>query len=169
MIEIQESKMLFGPYEEADIFKIETSSINQKAGEKIGIVEFVLRRNENKILFIEAKSSSPRENTSKERYNEFISEITNKFLNSFELYQALLYGRYETDEQIGKNLKELNWKVSEIKFVLIINGHAKEWLVPIREALIKNMRNFLSIWKGAIIVLNEEMAKQKHLITGTVK
>lgn len=62
-----ESKMVFGPFEEANVFEIEKSNVNQMIGEHIRTVEFVLRRKENQILFIEAKSSSPQERTSKER------------------------------------------------------------------------------------------------------
>lgn len=94
-----ESKMVFGPFEEADVFEIEKSNVNQMIGEHIRTVEFVISREENQILFIEAKSSSPQERTSKERYDEFITEIVEKFVQSFEIYHTLRYNRYHTDNR----------------------------------------------------------------------
>lgn len=64
------------------MYLFEKSNINQMIGEHIRTVEFVLRRKENQILFIEAKSSSPQERTSKERYDKFIAEIVEKYLIS---------------------------------------------------------------------------------------
>lgn len=64
------------------MYLFEKSNINQMIGEHIRTVEFVLRRKENPILFIEAKSSSLQERTSKERYDKFIAEIVEKYLIS---------------------------------------------------------------------------------------
>lgn len=165
MIKITESKMVFEPYEEDDIFEIEKSKINQMAGDCINTVEFVLVRDVSKILFVEAKSSTPRESTDKYRYEEFITEIKEKFIHSFELYQALRCQRYDINMQIGTNLKNLDWKQGEIKFVFVIHGHQKEWLPPIREALLKAMDSFNKIWKSDIIVLNDEMAMRWNLVS----
>lgn len=163
-----ESKMVFGPFEEADVFEIEKSNVNQMIGEHIRTVEFVMCREENQILFIEAKSSSPQERTSKERYDEFITEIVEKFVQSFEIYDTLRYNRYHINKGMGEHLKQQEWDKVEIKFVLVIHGHEKEWLAPLREALIKNMSAYLKIWKSAVVVLNDEMAKRYNLISGTV-
>ena len=73
-----------------------------------------------------------------------------------------------TDKGMGKNLKQQEWDKVEIKFVLVIHGHEKEWLAPLREALIRNMSAYLKIWKSAVVVLNDEMAKRYNLISGTV-
>ena len=165
MVEITESKMVFGPYSEDDVFEIEKSELNQMAGDGISTVEFMLVRDISKVLFIEAKSSTPRESTDKDRFEAFITEIREKFIHSFELYQALRCQRYETSAQVGNNLKSMDWKQSEIKFVFVIHGHQKEWLPPIREALLKEMESFSKIWKSDIIVLNDEMAMKRNLIS----
>ena len=52
--------------------------------------------------------------------------------------------------------------------MLVIHGHEKEWLAPLREVLIKKMSAYLKIWKSAVVVLNDEMAKRYNLISGTV-
>lgn len=87
-------------------------------GEHIRTVEFVICREENKILFIEAKSSSLQERTSKERYDEFITEIVEKFVQSFEIYHTLRYNRYHTDKGMGEHLKQQEWDKVEIKLKL---------------------------------------------------
>lgn len=163
-----ESKMIFGPFEEADVFEIEKSNVNQLIGEHIRTVEFILCREQNQILFVEAKSSSPQERTDKERYEKFIGEIAEKFVQSFEIYQTLRCDRYSTEKSIGEHLKQQEWDKVEIKFVLVIHGHQKEWLAPLRETLMKSMSTYLKIWKSTVIVLNDEMAERYHLISGTV-
>lgn len=163
-----ESKMVFGPFNEADIFEIERSNVNQLIGEHIRTVEFIMRRADEQILFIEAKSSSPQEQTGKERYDEFITEIVEKFVQSFEIYHALRYNRYRTDMRIGEHLLQQEWDKVDIKFVLVIHGHKKEWLPPLREALMKKMREYLKIWKSTVVVLNDEMAMNYHLISETI-
>lgn len=60
------------------------------------------------------------------------------------------------------------WDKVHIKFVLIIHGHKKEWLSPLREALMKNMGIHLKIWKSTVVVLNDEMAKRRKLISETI-
>ncbi|MBR9648879.1 hypothetical protein [Clostridium tyrobutyricum] len=60
MVEIRESNMIFGDFEENKIFRIEKSKLHNKIGAGIKVVEFVLLRNVNELNFIETKSSSPR-------------------------------------------------------------------------------------------------------------
>lgn len=163
-----ESKMIFGPFEEADIFEIEKSNVNQMIGEHIRTVEFIMCREENQILFLEAKSSSPQEKTGKERYDAFVTEIVEKFVQSFEIYHTLRYKRYDTNVSMGEHLLQQEWDKVQIKFVLVIHGHQKEWLAPLREALIRNMRVYLKIWRSTVVVLNDEMAEQYKLISGTI-
>lgn len=163
-----ESNMIFGPFDEADIFEIEKSNVNQMIGQHIRTVEFVMCRDKEQILFIEAKSSTPKEKTSKERYNEFITEIVEKFVQSFEIYHALKYNRYHTNAEIGEHLIQQKWDKVNIKFILVIHGHKREWLPPLREALMKKMNIYLKIWKSTVIVLNDEMAKRYKLISKTI-
>ncbi len=167
-----ESNMVFGPFEEADIFEIEKSNVNQMIGSHIRTVEFIMRKEgrhqEEQILFIEAKSSTPQKQISTMRYDEFITEISEKFIQSFEIYHALKCNRYHTDVNMGEHLMRQEWDKVHIKFVLIIHGHKKEWLSPLREALMKNMGIHLKIWKSTVVVLNDEMAKRRKLISETI-
>ena len=49
---IPESGMNFGKYDEKDLFHIETSEIYKKLGDGIPTVEFILKYNENNIVFL---------------------------------------------------------------------------------------------------------------------
>lgn len=52
---ISESEMIFGRYDEANLFHIEDFKIYKDLGTGIKTVEFILRHNENSIVFLEAK------------------------------------------------------------------------------------------------------------------
>lgn len=61
MITITESEMTFGPFPEENVFQIEKSPCYDKLWKCRGVkpCEFILLQ-ENKLFFIEAKTSSPR-------------------------------------------------------------------------------------------------------------
>ena len=52
---IQESEMTFGKFDEADLFHIESSKIYKELGSGIKTVEFILKYDEDSIIFLEAK------------------------------------------------------------------------------------------------------------------
>ena len=56
---ITESEMNFGKFAESDLFHIEDSQIYKKLGSGLKTVEFILKNNENSIVFLEAKKSVP--------------------------------------------------------------------------------------------------------------
>ena len=56
----EESGMTFGPFSEAQVFRVEKSNSYKELGGSVKTVEFFLRKNKDKLLFIEAKSSSPK-------------------------------------------------------------------------------------------------------------
>ncbi len=162
MFTTTESGMIFGPYPEELVFQIEHSETQRKAGGGIRSVEFLYLQPENKLLFIEARSSSPRSDTDEARFEQFISEITEKFLHSFHMYTASKLGRYS--EMDGK-LRECSDADMKYKFILIINGHQDEWLLPIQDALRKRLIYHNKIWGSEVRVLNEEMASMLKLIS----
>ncbi len=144
---MEESGMWFAKYSEDEVFEIEkspqyTKSLRQKG---VKICEFVLRRG-NKIYFMEAKSSCPRQivwdnpkedrEQRKRKYEEYIEEIVLKMRHSLSLYGNILLKRYS---QNGISEKLLNTDLSNvlINLVLIIN---------------------------TFVVLNKEMAKKKGFI-----
>lgn len=83
---ITESEMNFGKFDEADVFHIEDSQIYKNLGSGIKTVEFILKYDENSIVFLEEKKSCPNaanrhESEEKEqKHREFSSSYTSKFV-----------------------------------------------------------------------------------------
>lgn len=165
MFTATESGMTFGPFPEERVFPIEALELHKKAGKSIRCVEFLYLQPEQKLLFIEAKSSSPRSETHAERFEEFICEITEKFLHSFDLYAASKLGRYS---ELGGELAKCSDADIRYKFVLIINGHREEWLLPLQDELRKRLNWHSRIWGTTVNVLNEAIAEEEKLISAFV-
>lgn len=165
MVEINESDMIFGDFEEDKIFQIEKSKLHNKIGNGIKVVEFILLKNVNELNFIEAKSSSPRPTEDNFiRFNEYTGEISDKFIHSFNLYYSVILKRNENYQEIHNNFFELDNSKIKLKFILVIKSHEIEWLMPISDALKKNLSYYHTIWKSEIIVINEEIAKKYNLV-----
>ncbi len=153
---------------ENNVFRIEQSNIYKNLGKGIKTVEFILLKNEKKLLFIEAKSSSPRPSKeSNERFDVFLSEISDKFIHSFNLYLSAVLGRYNNHE-VHSSFMEINNSSIEYIFILVIRGHKVEWLKPLEEALYKKTQHHNKIWKSRVVLMNEEIAKTYKLIKGVV-
>ncbi len=168
MLEIIESQMLFGPYEKNRVFQIEKSDTYNCLPEKIKTVEFILICNENNLNFIEAKSSSPkpiRENII--RFDEFVKDVSEKFIHSFNLYYSTIVGRQEKFIELSDKFLQLDNRKITIKFLLIIKGHKIEWLPAIHEELERKLYCHNKIWKIDIAVLNDELAI-RHKLVGKV-
>ena len=164
MIQIRESGMIFGNYEQPCLYRIENSKLHKELGDGIKSVEFILLRDANKIFFIEAKSSSPKAETNAVRYHEFIDEIADKFIHSFNMFSAWKVGRLDDAGEAGDKLQAVRMKDISTIFILVIRGHRREWLLPLQEELNRKLRCQRSIWKSRVIVMNDEIAKQYHLI-----
>lgn len=168
---ITESEMDFGKFNEADLFHIENSRIYKNLGSGIKTVEFILKYNTNSILFLEAKKSCPNANNrydSKEKarkFEEYYSSITEKFISSLQIYLASILDRYQNRTEIGDNLNVENMKNIRLKFVLVIkNADDIMWLAGPRAELKNRLIQMRKIWNIDIIVLNEQLAKDHHLI-----
>src|SRR3712207_8075410 len=141
MVQIKESNMIFGDFQEDRIFKIEKSKLHNKIGDGIKVVEFLFLKDEYELDFIEAKSSSPRPTKDNIiRFNEFIEEISDKFIHSFNLYYSAILKRNENYEEINNNFLKLDSSKIKLKFILVIKGHEIEWLLPISDADRKSTR-----------------------------
>lgn len=165
MVQINESNMIFGDFEEDTIFQIEKSKLHNKIGNGIKVVEFVLLRNENELNFIEAKSSSPRPTKDNiVRFNEFIEEIVDKFIHSFNLFYSTILKRNKDYGEMNNNFFELDNSQTKLKFILVIKGHEIEWLLPISDDLKKKLSYQNTIWKSEVIVMNDKIANKYNLV-----
>lgn len=164
MLQILESGMTFGYFEPEQVFRIENSLLHNQIGSGVKCVEFILLKKPDKLLFVEAKSSSPKAETSWDRYNEFLSEITDKFVHSFDMLSALQYRRLDDQNQAGSDIKNITYESICFVFILVVNGHKEAWLLPLQEELNRKLRYHRSIWKSRVIVLNEKIAKKYNLV-----
>lgn len=170
MVQIKESNMIFGDFEEDKIFEIEKSKLYNKIGNGIKVVEFILLRDENELNFIEAKSSSPRPTKQNNiRFNEFIEEISDKFIHSFNLFYSTILKRHKDYREMNNNFFELDNSQIKLKFILVIKGHEIEWLLPISDALKRKLSYQNTIWKSEVVVMNDKVANKYNLVKSVVE
>jgi hypothetical protein len=169
---IIESGMTFGPYPDGHCFYIEKSTTYAAVQEGVQMGEFLLlRREEGKapsIFIIEAKSSTPRPET-QPNFDGFIAEIREKLTNALGLGLASCLRRHATAAaELPEPFRNLDLAICNFRLVLVINGHKKEWLPPLQNALARALHSTSQTWAlgaNAIAVINEEGARQYGLIT----
>lgn len=160
MVTINESGMTFGPFPENQVYRIEKADVYTSLGQGIKAVEFVYKKGTDKLFFVEAKSSSPR--PERENFDNYIDDIADKFIHSFNLWLTLNLGRRE--DEIASNMLDVPMETSIFRFILVINGHKEAWLPPIKEALERRMMADRKIWNHKIIVINDSLARDRGLI-----
>lgn len=162
MVTFEESDMTFS-FDDRSVYRIEKSAtLNAISGCKSCECIVFLR---GKVFFIEAKQSSPR-TESKERFLEFIEEISTKFSDSFSFFHSVHLHRHP-EEHLPEDLQHTSLCYSDYQFFLIINGHPKEWLPPLQDQLKKSMRKMLRIWgikDVSVKVINDQIARSYGLI-----
>lgn len=169
---ITESEMNFGKFEETDLFHIEDSQIYKDIGSGIKTVEFILKYDENSIVFLEAKKSCPNvanryESKKKEqKFEEYYSSIAEKFIASLQIYLAAILDKFQNTEEVGDKLKTVNsMKNIQLKFILVVkNAEDITWLAGPLAELKARLLQIRKIWGVEIAVLNEELAGEYKLI-----
>jgi hypothetical protein len=159
-----ESGVLFGDFEQDDLFEIEQASAVSNLGHGIRKVEFVYHQaRHNRIIFLEAKSSCPRQS------DAFIEEIKVKMLHSLSIWFAALSGRQcAVKDEIGKNLQKRAMLSKPIHFLLVIPSMPSEHCINLTHKLRKSLaveRRLWNIQDCHIWVLNVEKAKNYDLVS----
>lgn len=165
-ISIEESGMVFGPFAEDKIFRIESSPLFTHLGEGLKVSEFVLLRDvpgrPQAAWFIEAKSSAPQE------HRIYVEEIRQKFTNSVQLtFAACLKRHPDTEEHLPGEFRNLDLESCTVKCLLVIRNFRKEWIGPLQDALSKEMRSLVKTMGFSptlITVINDEKARELNLI-----
>ena len=167
---IVESGMIFGPYSAGHCFHVEKSNLLKDLGAGVKTAEILVLRADREmpqVLVIEAKSSSPRAENGP-RFSEYIAEIQEKLVNGFNLGVASILKRHSlAQSELPNPFQEIDLAACQFFLVLIINGHKKEWLPPLKEALGRALDSTVKTWAlgpSAVLVLNEEGARKKNLI-----
>ena len=123
------------------------------------------------VIILEAKTSCPNpivEDTpdeKKKKYEEFFSDITDKFTDSINMFAATILNRYRDKSEIGEELRRT---VLEDKYkmllVLVISSAEESWLQGPRAELERRLLKMRQIWKCEVLVINKEIAQQKGLL-----
>ena len=163
----EESNMTFS-FEEKDVFRIEKSPrFNLITGanpcECIALFQ-------DKVVLIEAKSSSPRPETNDMKLSaleNYANRIAVKFSDSLTYYTAT-YLKHQLPDLLPPNIQAVPLAKQEYEFCLIIYGHRKSWLPPVLDQLKKSMKKTLKLWglsDASVKVMNEQIALSRGLIT----
>ncbi|WP_252178305.1 hypothetical protein [Endozoicomonas sp. 4G] len=171
-ITIDEFDMQFGPFGKNDVLRIEICDSYKDIRKGVTIAEFILSRptvkSPNRLWIVEAKSSSPRP-LPKPKFDQFIGDICEKFINSMNLFLAGVLGRNpRMQDEIPTGMSHISASNADLIFVLVIKGHQTDWLPPLRDALKAKLEPLIKTWKlspSCVAVMNETIARQKGLIT----
>ena len=164
-MEFIESNMKFSSPDN-DSFQIEKSDImndydSLKACEFFAMID-------GRLTMIEAKSSSPRPQN-KEKFDEYIAGIGQKFIDTLLMFNAFMIDRHERDYKSKLPTSIQAQDIGKIRYALylIVHGNETEWMIPIQEALKNHLRHALNAWNIPdvnVYALNHEDAQAKGLI-----
>lgn len=164
-MEFVESNMKFS-CPDNDSFQIEKSEIMSDYDSLKACEVFVMIN--GKLSLIEAKSSSPQPKN-KEKFDEYIADIGQKFIDTLLVFNAIMLERHDKGYRasLPGNIQAQN--VSQLRYglYLIVHGNETEWMIPIQEALKNYLRHVLNAWNIPdvnVYALNHEDALAKGLI-----
>lgn len=163
--------MTFGEFDKENLFHIEDSQIYKNLGSGIKTVEFIIKRSDNCITFIEAKASCPNaanineSNEKQTKFEEFYSSVTDKFIASLYIYLAAILNRFHNISEVGNALNSNDMQGTQIEFILVIKKTDDiAWLAGPLAELKKRLLMVRKIWGIKVKVLNEELAERDGLI-----
>ena len=121
---------------------------------------------------MEAKKSCPnaanRHESEKkeEKFEEYYRSISEKFVESLQIYLAAILDRFQDVSEMGDNLKVMSsLKDIQLKFILVVKNAADvAWLAGLRVELENRLSQIRKIWDVKIVVLNEELAGKYNLL-----
>lgn len=162
-----ESGMQFNFQIDENYFFIE-EWVKSQSLKSVKSVEYAYFDKKNRLLLIEAKSSSPRPvlDGNNEKYETFITEIIEKITHSIDMLFAALIGYRKA--QIPDTYKNSDYSKINLLVLIVIKGHKPSWTLPIQVDLKQRLRSHLSIWRMDIKVINDEEALNYNLIQGVV-
>ena len=159
------SDMVFGDYEISNLFHIEKTELYKTLnGKGFKSVEFVLLRpNTKQIWFIEARKTMPAK-SNKDRLEEDILEISQKFVDSFMLTCGIWFGQHINDVELHGNGDKFFKYGNKIFFALILKNR-KGKLTALAEYIKQHFpKNVRTLWAFDVVVLNEEMAIDEKIM-----
>ncbi|TYL46649.1 hypothetical protein [Marinomonas sp. IMCC 4694] len=168
MIEIPESGVIFGPFNEDYLYQIEKSTNLPRNAQ---LVEFIwLVPDRNALLLVEAKSSFSQPVNDVD-FSKNINEIYNKLVDSLIILVSSHLRRLETiHNELPQPFKNIDWSSISIHLRLVIPTFQTDWLAPISDKLREKLKHILAafgISAQNVMVLNKELADKQGLLVRT--
>ena len=157
--------MVFGNFDKANCFHIEKMEIYSRDLSRHGVksVEFVLYRPEtNKTLFVEGKTSVSIEK-GRGRFQRDISDISQKFMDSFNFAFGIWLGGHRGRMELPKNYARFFGRGVQVIFILVIKNCRSDLLHiadVIKQRLLKEQR----LLKFKVYAMDEAGAYRNNLL-----
>ena len=98
------------------------------------------------------------------KFEEYYLAITDKFIESLQIYIAAILDKYEDISEIGTKLLDIkSFRGIQIKCVLVIKNADERWLPGVMAELKERLKTYRKIWGIEVAVLNEELAGKYKL------
>ena len=101
------------------------------------------------------------------KFEEYYSSITEKFIASLQIYIASLLGKFDDTSEIGSDLllEKKNLSDIRLKCILVIkNTDDVSWLAGPLAELKSRLMQYRKIWGIDVAVLNGELAEEYNLL-----
>ena len=124
------------------------------------------------VALIEAKSSSPKDICG-DKFKVFITDITQKFSDSLQLFDDLKNKKHGEVAflRLPIHLQQFSMPPGEYLIYLIVHGHQIDWLGGLQDAFREAMRGVIRQWgikDFQVRVYNEKIALEKRLIAAFI-
>ena len=168
-MEFYESFMKFS-FPDEDVFCIEKDPL-VTGTDGIKACECVVFINPH-VALIEAKSSSPKDICG-DKFKVFITDITQKFSDSLQLFDDLKNKKHGEVAflRLPIHLQQFSMPPGEYLIYLIVHGQQIDWLGGLQDAFREAMRGVIRQWgikDFQVRVYNERIALEKRLIAAFI-
>jgi hypothetical protein len=142
-----------------DAFPMDESRAYANLGKGIRSVEFA-RIIDDKLFFVEAKSTIAHPDNSPELFDAEIFKISEKFIHSLNLLSAIEFGVVE--EAMPAVFRAM--EITSLVFCVVVRNHQPDWCRGVKRRLEEVLPLYIrKIWKPTLCVINYETAKKQQL------
>jgi len=164
------SDMQFIDFGADNCFRIEDSHFYKKSLQHMGYktVEFVTYKSPNEsgegsLYFVEAKTSlRPCINT--ERAANEIADIAQKFIDALQIVCGAWHGDRQHKVSLPINFQAFKISGSKIVFVLVVKHSENKNFLWVADAIERELKREMRLWKFTVKVLSEELAIKEKLV-----
>lgn len=169
MTRIEESGMIFGPFDTEACYQIEHSNGHKSLGDGFKMVEFTYFEEPSaKLWLVEAKSSIPNPKTDANTYESYFDDLFEKFENALLLHGTSALGRnQDCSGDLPIKMQTMPWPTLKIQLRLVIPNVPNEFLPQLTDKLQKRFKKLLAVWRHDLMdikVINAHFARREGLI-----